>query len=151
MDGIHYAPGTAVMVQTDSTDEWHVGIVTSATNPRYGWTPAEVKTRPDCSMQSTWTDDQIRAAYPPDLATLPDWARAWLDQQLLDRNDPQVPIKTRPVLIALHGAGIHRLSDLKAATDSQLLALKGVGRKAVLQLREWQQSKEAATAGEVAE
>ena len=151
-----FAPGDAVMVACASGpttfDNWFVGIVNKPTDPRYGWTQATVKNSPNGStfIIPGWPADRIRPATAEDLAALPDWAREWFDLQMLDRRDPRVPLLTKQARVALRTAGVHRLSDLRAASDEQILALKGVGQKAVLQLREWQRSSEQTTlVGEV--
>ena len=146
-----YAPGQAVMVQEEPhrPDTWAIGMVTRPTDPEYGWTSADVRTSPNCtsSMVPGYDPGSIRPATEQDIAALPDWAREWIEQQLLDHHNPRVPGDTKVIRVALRDAGIHRLADLQRATDAELLALKGVGAKAVATLRQWQQKREAKLQG----
>ena len=143
-----YAPGQVVMVCESpqmKPDLWSVGFVTRPTDPEYGWTGADVRISPSStsSMAPGWDAENVRLANEQDIAALPDWAREWIEQRLLDHHNPRVPGDTKAIRVALRDAGIHRLADLQRATDAELLALKGVGAKAVATLRQWQQKREA--------
>ena len=147
-----YTPGQIVMVCESPLmhpDQWFVGIVTRPTDPEYGWTGADVRISPNSvgSMAPGWANEQIRLATDDDLANLPDWQRSWLDKLLLDRSNPPVPRSTRLIAKALKEAGIDRLSDLQRFSDADLLALKGIGQKAVAELRKWQRNREATANG----
>ena len=145
-----YAPGQAVMVQFFLHHRaLAIGIVTRPTDPQYGWTSADVRISPSCtsSREPGYEPEHIRPATEQDMAALPDWAREWIEQQLLDHHNPRVPGDTKVIRVALRDAGIHRLADLQRATDAELLALKGVGAKAVATLRQWQQKREAKLQG----
>ena len=58
-----------------------------------------------------------------------------------------MPRSTRLIAKALKEAGIDRLSDLQRFSDADLLALKGIGQKAVAELRKWQRNREATANG----
>lgn len=146
-----FTKGQAAMVchsPSWSPDEWCIGIVTRPTDPEYLWTGADVCASNGCtsSLIPGYEPKNIRLASPEDLDSLPDWARSWIDEQLLDSRNPKVPYLNRKVYSALHVAGIHRLEDLQQVTEAELLALKGVGKKAVADLRTWQQKREEVTA-----
>ena len=145
MSTTNYAPGQVVMVCESprmKPDLWSVGVVTRPTDPEYGWTGADVRTSPSStsSMAPGWDAENIRLATEDDLANLHDWQREWLDELLLNRTNPRVPFSTRPIARALKAAGIARLGDLQQQSDSDLLALKGIGQKALVELRSWQRN-----------
>lgn len=59
---------------------------------------------------------------------------------MADDHDPSdiVPATIgRPALRALDAAGIRTSSDVAGVTEAQLLALHGVGPRAIRMLREW--------------
>ena len=128
---------------TVKPDTWNIGVVTKPTDPEYLWTAANVRCEGSMTSQVPgWPQEEIRAATKEDLDSLPDWGRKWVDDFLLERRNPKVPYLNRKVSSALRAAEIHRFEDLQQATDAELLALKGVGKKAVADLRTWQQRRE---------
>ena len=144
---IMFTKGQAVMVCHSpffSPDQWSIGIVTRPTDPEYLWTGADVRESDGCttSLIPGYEPERIRLATQDDMDSLPDWARIWIDERLLDWRNPKVPYLNRKVFSALRAAEIHRFEDLQQATDAELLALKGVGKKAVADLRTWQQKRE---------
>ena len=144
-----FTKGQAVMARNRwDRERWHIGIVTEATNPenlRTGVFALESATE-DCKSQMFlphgWSSDDVRLATQEDLDSLPPLHRSWIDEQLLDFSDPKVPYLNRTVDKALKVAEIRRFGDLQRTTDAELLALKGVGKKAVADLRAWQQERE---------
>ena len=130
---------------TVKPDTWNIGVVTKPTDPEYLWTAADVRCEGSMTSQVPgWPQEQIRAATKEDLDSLPDWGKKWVDDFLLERVNPSLKAWSvkRSVFSALSAAGIHRLRDLQQATDAELLALKVVGKKAVADLRTWQQKRE---------
>lgn len=145
-----FAKGQAVMVREGPhrPDTWAIGMVTCPTDLEYGWTSADVRTSPNCtsSMVPGYESEHIRPATEQDISALPDWAREWIEGRLLDFRNPKLPWGSRTVMAALRSADIYRLENLQRVTDAELLALKGVGKKAVADLRAWQQKQEVADA-----
>ena len=145
-----------VLVKADFTDDWRLGIVDKDFVPDDIWVRATVKEGPSStSMRCPGYDPQeVRLATEADIAAAPDYARTWLQRErereelrLLNLRDPMVRAKTRKGAAALRAAGINRLSDLGRFTDTELLALDGIGRTAVQQWREQAVAKEAAANG----
>ena len=134
-----YLPGQIVEVKRDN--QWIVGIVTKATSVEYGWTQVVIK-EPDCEIHSMpgYKHSAIRLASDAVVNGAPDYVQQFIANDRLNRENPPIPhgVVTSKTMVALSTIGIKRYGSLKKANDADLMQLKGVGKKAIVTLRQWQ-------------
>jgi len=126
------------------TEKESLGLILHDFNEGDHWIKAEAKTSPNSTsmMAPGFTPEEVRPATEEDLAAAPEWAKAWLQREqdreaarVLDKLNPRVSANTRRATASLRQAGIERVSDLPKISDADLLALSGVGKTLVAQLR----------------
>ena len=135
-----------VCVQDDyDKDQWHFGIVDHDFNEGDLWVRATLKEDDGCSTTMRvpgYEPKEVRLATEDELAAAPAFVHAFLKEQrdreeerLLNKRDPRVTHSNRKGLGSLRAAGIYRQSDLARFSDKELLAMPGIGKKWVDNIR----------------
>lgn len=126
-------------------DQWHFGIVDHDFNEGDLWVQATLKEDDGCSTSMRvpgYEPKEVRLATEDELAAAPAFVHAFLkerrdreEERLLNKRDPHVTHSNRKGLASLRAAGIYRQSDLARFSDKELLAMPGIGKKWVDNIR----------------
>jgi hypothetical protein len=141
-----YQAGDWVMIADVRWDEpVSFGIVLEDSKPGDQWIRARCRSADGATstMVPGFRPELVARATAHDVDALHPSIRDWAERCKLDREDPPIPRRVSGKSIqALGGYGIKRLSNLKRASDTDLLKLKGVGGKTLTALRQWQAATE---------
>ena len=140
MPEVIYKAGDVIVAQKEYVDATEIGVVDHDFNEGDDWVRCTTKSEPNMtSFRVPGLDpEHVRLATDDDLATAPDFIHRWLDElnearerRLHNARDPRVVGSSTRANAGLRKAGIERISDLSRFTDKELLAIPGVGKKAV--------------------
>jgi len=135
-----YKAGDVIVAKREYGDATEIGVIDHDFNEGDSWVRCATKSDPNMtSFRVPGLDpEHVRLATDADLATAPEFIHRWLKEledarelKRLNARDPRVFGSTGKATAGLRKAGIERISDLTRFTDTELLAIPSVGKRAV--------------------